>query len=372
MNANQLFSLSSSLSGNSFSFDTKRDLTYNSVFNAAFTPADFRSAQARHEFNVNFDITVTGTTENSISASQQSTARNSLNGQPRPETQIGGLPFGYARVNSNTGVNVLRREANGFLSPYAGTSLAPSGQFGETVQANGAFSMVPGQYRIIVTNLLVSYAGTTVAPPLPSFLGGTGNVVDESIGRLEFAGTNLSVAPGFSPSQPILPNNIVTTPIGLPAFEFINVPGRTWVDPPTVNEYRFDMLSSSAASFTKVIGLPRGFANRFEILVGDQSLGFFGPDDSLDFTRAGFAQGVRAFRVRNIDPLTDAEDPRAFPIMLDFSEETASFTMTPVPIPEPRTYVMLALGLWMIAIACRRHGRGGVIQRQGTRCFRTQ
>lgn len=134
--------------------------------------------------------------------------------------------------------------------------------------------------------------------------------------------TNLTFAPGWSQQFPLLPDSF--TPISM---RFLQVPRRTWADPVAVNQFDFKMTGNS--HFTEIMSFPTGFMADFEVVVDGDSLGFFGPDRSVNFTTL-LGHGVSAFSVRNIVPTVDGNDPVAFPIMLDFDTEFADFTMTPV------------------------------------------
>ncbi|NEQ34635.1 MAG: hypothetical protein F6K04_27345, partial [Leptolyngbya sp. SIO4C5] len=76
-------------------------------------------------------------------------------------------------------------------------------------------------------------------------------------------------------------------------------------------------------------------ADRFTVIVDDQVLGEFGPGDTLNFSdyaevlgdRLIEGEGVRQFIITDIEPSVDSDDPRAFPLKIDFSTPTASFEM---------------------------------------------
>lgn len=139
---------------------------------------------------------------------------------------------------------------------------------------------------------------------------------------------------GKSQFDPILPGNV--TDDGSYVFE--NIPSGQWFDPP-VSDFLFETLDGSL--FTSILDFPTGFDERFDVFVGDNLLGKYGPGDTVDF-----GSGVSNFSIRGISPTVDSEDPAGFPIKLEFDREIASFQMTPVvPVPEPHSLTLLVVGL---------------------------
>ena len=139
------------------------------------------------------------------------------------------------------------------------------------------------------------------------------------------------------------------------SFVFTNVSSGAWFDPPLTSGFTYTMTSGSL--FTKILGLPYGFDRPFDVEVDGHSLGLFGPGQVVDFV-ALTGGGVSSFSILGIDPAVDASRADAFPVQLEFSTPTASFTMTSVAVPEPSSGLMLALGtLGTIAFAGSRRRR---------------
>ncbi len=128
-----------------------------------------------------------------------------------------------------------------------------------------------------------------------------------------------AVVPGSSSAFPVMP-----TSTGGGRLSFQAVGTGAWVDPPTSEGYRYVMANNSL--FTKIVNFPTGFAKPFTVSVGGKVVGQFKPGDSVDFSKFP-GGGVKEFTVTGITPLTDPEDPTAFPLQLAFNTETADFTM---------------------------------------------
>ena len=185
-----------------------------------------------------------------------------------------------------------------------------------------SFTLGPGNYYLIATAL--NSGATSTETKATTFA--------DSIGF-----TNLGIAPGAFQNFPLVSPN----------FSFSNVPSRRWFDPPTATEFAFQMTDTSL--FTEIMNLPTGFDAPFEVLTDNTSLGFFTPDQSVNFTQL-IGHGVSSFAVRNITPGVDPASQTAFPIQLAFNTETASFTMSPAP--EPSSIILLTAGT--ISLACFR------------------
>jgi len=166
-------------------------------------------------------------------------------------------------------------------------------------------------------------------------------------GRQEAWIAQLDPFPGSSQDNPILPDRVEL--VDDPRFVFIEVPRGQWYDPPAAFGFEYTMTSDSL--FTQILDFPIGIDtdDLFTVMVGDTVLGEFGAGQSVDFT-ALLGGGVSSFRITDIDPLVDGNDPTAFPLKLDFNTETASFEMralTATSTPEPSTL----LGLGTLALA---------------------
>lgn len=134
--------------------------------------------------------------------------------------------------------------------------------------------------------------------------------------------------PGSSQNNPILPDITDKN-----RFIFRDVPSGRWYDPPTTYGFRFLMTSDSL--FTGILDFPTGIDrdNLFTLSVGNQLIGEFSPNKSVDFV-ALFGQGVSEFTITGIDPLVDATNPTALPIKLAFNTETANFEMLALEHPQ--------------------------------------
>jgi hypothetical protein len=130
-------------------------------------------------------------------------------------------------------------------------------------------------------------------------------------------------------------------------WRFSGVPGGRWFDPVPADGFEFEMLSEG--SFFTEAGMPVGLGDPNGYL-----LTYLDGANPVSVNVAGgathnFPAGVTSFKVLDIDPSFDPDDPLAFPIFLDFSTPTASFTMTPILVPEPASLVLLALGGLLLA-----------------------
>jgi hypothetical protein len=118
-------------------------------------------------------------------------------------------------------------------------------------------------------------------------------------------------------------------------------------DPPMTYGYLFETDGSSL--FTKV-GLPIGLGNNFTV-TSSEGTETVGANGEVQFF------GVESFTITGIDPLVDQDDPEAFPVYLEFSEETGNnFTMTPLLVPEPGALALLGIALCS-ALTCGRRRR---------------
>lgn len=229
-------------------------------------------------------------------------------------------------------------------------------------------TIIPGvSYR---TNFDTTLTGGFVSIPTPPGLNPTGNVTStpSRTGEIftrntittttirDFGGrwglnTRPPAAIGRGQNTPFLPT---TTTFGV--FTFNSVPSGFWYDPPMAEAFEFTMNESpqpiGVASrvfpgmmgmqvqdslFTAISGFPQGIDadDSFTVFVEDVNLGEFGPGQVLRFSDYAAelgdllinGEGVSSFVVGAIEPGVNPEDPRAFPIKLEFSTPTASFEM---------------------------------------------
>jgi hypothetical protein len=152
---------------------------------------------------------------------------------------------------------------------------------------------------------------------------------------------------GCSQNNPILANKSEGN-----KQTFKQVPRRRWYDPVTSYGFEFETLGDDL--FTGILDFPIGLDNDdlFTVSANNLILGESGPGDSLDFTDL-FGDGINKFTITDISGLGPTPET-AFPILLDFNNETVDFTMTRLdlpdttPVPESKSpYTWLALGLFL-------------------------
>ena len=83
--------------------------------------------------------------------------------------------------------------------------------------------------------------------------------------------------------------------------------------------------------FTHIMGFPTGFASRLKSWLKEYPWGFQSRRLRQFYKFAG-AWRICVYRPK-YRPTVDGDDPRTFPIMLDFDTATANFAMTPVSLP---------------------------------------
>lgn len=214
----------------------------------------------------------------------------------------------------------------------------------------------PGSAQINPTSLTGFDREMTVSLPFSGILDfpfGTTNI-DATLSFVAYA--NIA-GPGSSQSNPILP---AITPVPGDPWIF-DGPSGNWFDPPVTSAFDFEMLGDSL--FTSIAELPSGFDGPFTVSVGGIVLGSFLGGSSVVF--ADFenelgnllidGQGVLSFRISDIDPTVDLEDPTAFPVKLGFSTLYASFSMT--PIPEPSSFLLAATCVLFLPVVARTSRR---------------
>ena len=133
-------------------------------------------------------------------------------------------------------------------------------------------------------------------------------------------------------------------------FGFVDAPSGAWFDPLPADSFDFRMNGDER--FTHIVSLPEGFISPFDVSVGGNSIGTFGPGQVVDFV-ALTGDSVSSFRVSGINPEVDAENPAAFPVQLAFDTPSADFTMSAVAltpgasrkVPVPAWALAAMLGL---------------------------
>lgn len=136
--------------------------------------------------------------------------------------------------------------------------------------------------------------------------------------------SNLTLLPGWGPYD-----SVVKDPVSCRfCHDFRGIPIATWVGAPAASEFSFQMIGDSL--FTGIVGFPPGFTNKFEVVVGESSLGLFTTNQPLDFVRL-VGHAIPSFKVRNIAPLVEGGVTNTFPIALNYNTPTADFVMIPNP-----------------------------------------
>lgn len=153
---------------------------------------------------------------------------------------------------------------------------------------------------------------------------------------------------GLVQTNPVLPDAFIED-----GFLFNDPISGNWVDPPCTDGFAYQM--TGPARFTRVVDFPVGFSQPFTVSVGEQTLGSFGPGESVDFSSFP-GGGVTSFEVSGIAPEVDLDDPQAFPLRLEYDQPSASFTMTSLALPEPSGGLLSACALGALAML-RSRGR---------------
>ncbi|MCA9166221.1 MAG: PEP-CTERM sorting domain-containing protein [Planctomycetales bacterium] len=113
-------------------------------------------------------------------------------------------------------------------------------------------------------------------------------------------------------------------------YRFNYVPTGFWFDPTPANGFTYEMLDDDVL-FDEVLDFPTGLDGPVTVVVDGQTLGEYGPGDRLDFVTA-LGTGVRKFEVTGISPFAQADNTPGFALQLEFSDQTASFSVTPHPV----------------------------------------
>ncbi|MEM6748978.1 MAG: PEP-CTERM sorting domain-containing protein [Planctomycetota bacterium] len=211
--------------------------------------------------------------------------------------------------------------------PIITDGLPTEAPFDQTASANSSVLLVAGDYQLNIT------AQTRVA----TLFGVLPAVTDPIPGSMTWD-ASFQLIDGQTQTTPFLPTG--QAPNG--GWIFSDVPqGGNWFDPVVADGFEFEMLSGSTFTEAQMpVGLDDGDGYVIEYLDGGSLITtVLAEGGSL-----AFPAGVSSFKVLDIDPAFDPDDPLAFPIFLDFSTTTASFSMTPILVPEPATLAVLTLG----------------------------
>ena len=150
---------------------------------------------------------------------------------------------------------------------------------------------------------------------------------------------------GQSQSSPILPAIQADG-----SFLFTDVPSGSWFDPNTVFGFDYIGLLDKNSIQTMFSGLtvPTGFLDPFHLLDANGNvLATLNAGDTFTFSTP-----VSEFKIVDINPLVDPTDPFAFPIYLQFTNPTGTFSANPLNTPppanntpEPATVLMFSGGI---------------------------
>jgi hypothetical protein len=183
--------------------------------------------------------------------------------------------------------------------------------------------------------------GATMYPVFRRFNGpGTGFLGADDIAgiRAVYGAGQGSVTPlpaGGRQDIPILPDS---TNGGLSAFDA--VASGKWFGTPLAAS--FTSTAAAGTLFSEIQNLPMGFANPFVVSVGGSVIGQFGAGQSVDFENYP-GGGVKSFTISGISALSYA-NPIEFPLQINLTTPTGSFTTT--VIPEPTSWVLVAVGIF--------------------------
>ncbi len=153
---------------------------------------------------------------------------------------------------------------------------------------------------------------------------------------------------GTTQGNPVLPNSG-----GGGFFRFFNVASGQFMDPPFATGFIYNIDANASlpgAAFTKV-GFPIGLGNNFTVTSTQGVVSGIAENGQHVFSGGG----VSSFTVTGINPPVDAANGNAFPLYMEFSTPTASFSM--LAIPEPATATLVGVCAVMGLGAVRRRMR---------------
>jgi hypothetical protein len=210
---------------------------------------------------------------------------------------------------------------NGMITPFIAYLVDTAGNAFAPVGVGGSPTPLPaGRYFLRLTSYC-SKRGDIL-----------GNAFTIFAGTVTFS--NMTLVPGSSQTTPILPTPIEPQPgqpPGSAGGSFSGVPSGRWYDPPLAQGYTF--TATGTALFKTIMAFPSGIQGSYHVTTEGATYGPFTPEQSVNL-QALRGHGVSSFVLKGIKPFVDATSPVAFPIMLDFTEATADFTMVPIAAPD--------------------------------------
>ena len=143
----------------------------------------------------------------------------------------------------------------------------------------------------------------------------------------------------------------VGTPSGNGVHNFSNTYSGSWIDP-AGKTLTYTMTSNSL--FTKIDAFRPGYDGLTITVDGHKYTGFGGDTgytNTFDFSSLSYLSGgATSFSIGDI--ATNLSNP--FAVQLEFSTQTANFTVTSTSTPEPTAWLLLALGTTAMALYPRR------------------
>ncbi|HEY9695472.1 MAG TPA: choice-of-anchor L domain-containing protein [Oculatellaceae cyanobacterium] len=211
---------------------------------------------------------------------------------------------------------------------------------------------------------VVTYSGS-VTP------GSTGNKLtfivsdtsDDILDTVAYISTLTSE--GASEELPVTPTEQIDS-----QFIYTDVPSGLFVGTPLEgNENALEYLINpdSNALFTKILELPIGFGDQFDISAEGEELGTFLAGEAVDFLEL-LGNGVSSFTIFGINSGTQTianqfqalavTDPNLFAVKLEFDQPSASFAVQQAAtqdIPEPTSILgLLTFGILGASSVCKR------------------